>query len=70
MRRLGASDSLEEAVQALASTDDEGLPVTSENDHLIGWITHRRVLRAYLDRYGSPETTGTPLATGPTGGSA
>ncbi len=55
--RLHASDSLEDAVHALASTDDEGLPVTDENDQLIGWITHRRVLRAYLNRFGAPQDT-------------
>jgi CIC family chloride channel protein len=53
--RLGASDSLEDAVQALASTDDDGLPVIDEDDQLIGWITHRHVLRTYLKRYGAPE---------------
>jgi chloride channel protein, CIC family len=52
---LGAADSLEDAVQALASTDDQGLPVTGMDDQLIGWITHRRVLRAYLNRSGSIE---------------
>ena len=55
--RLQASDSLEDAVHALASTDDEGLPVTDDNDQLIGWITHRRVLRAYLNRFGAPQDT-------------
>jgi len=53
--RLLASDSLEDAVRALGSSDDEGLPVTDEHDQLIGWITHRRVLRAYLARYGTPD---------------
>jgi CIC family chloride channel protein len=54
---LRASDSLEHAVHALASTDDEGLPVTDEHGRLIGWITHRRVLRAYLRRFGAPRGT-------------
>jgi CIC family chloride channel protein len=53
--RLRASESLENAVHALDTCDDEGLPVTDEADHLVGWITHRRVLRAYLNRYGTPE---------------
>jgi CIC family chloride channel protein len=47
---LQASDSLEDAVHALASTDDEGLPVIDEDNQLIGWITHRHVLRTYLRR--------------------
>ena len=55
--RLGASDSLEDAVKALASTDDEGLPVTDEDNQLIGWITHRHVLRTYLRRFGAPDDT-------------
>jgi hypothetical protein len=29
---LGAADSLEDAVRALAATDDEGLPVTDPDD--------------------------------------
>ncbi len=56
---LRASDSLEEAVRALSASDDEGLPVTGEDDDLIGWITHRRVLRAYLARYGPPNGAAT-----------
>jgi chloride channel protein, CIC family len=53
--RLGADDSLEDAVQALASTDDEGLPVVDQDNQLVGWITHRHVLRTYLKRFGKPE---------------
>jgi CIC family chloride channel protein len=56
--RLGASDSLEDAVQALAATDDDGLPVIDEENQLIGWITHRHVLRTYLKRFGAPEKDG------------
>jgi CIC family chloride channel protein len=56
---LGASDSLEDAVQALASTDAEGVPVINQNDQLVGWITHRRVLRAYLERFGRPQGAAT-----------
>jgi CIC family chloride channel protein len=55
--RLRASDSLEDAIQALASTDDEGLPVIHEDNQLIGWITHRHVLRAYLKRFGALEAS-------------
>jgi len=49
--RLHLSDSLEDAVQALGASDDEGLPVTDGDDQLIGWLTHRRVLRTYLKRF-------------------
>ncbi|MGH2832732.1 MAG: CBS domain-containing protein [Solirubrobacteraceae bacterium] len=45
---LHTHDSLEHAVLALGSTDDEALPVLSpEDDRLIAWLTHRRVLNAY-----------------------
>ncbi|PZS06803.1 MAG: hypothetical protein DLM64_15875, partial [Solirubrobacterales bacterium] len=57
--RLLTSDSLEDAVQALGGTDDEGLPVIDDDNQVVGWITHRHVLRAYLARYRStdrPET--------------
>jgi CIC family chloride channel protein len=54
---LGASDSLEDAVEALAAADDEGLPVTDQDDQVIGWITHRRVLRTYLTRFGATHHT-------------
>lgn len=59
MPHLGATDSLEDAVQALASSNDEGLPVIDEHDQLIGWITRRRVLRIYLKRFGTPYATNT-----------
>lgn len=61
--RLLASDSLEDPVQALGGSDDEGLPVTDEHDQLIGWVTHRRVLRAYLARYSTPDHHDTEPAT-------
>jgi CBS domain-containing protein len=63
--RLGASDSLEDAVQALASTDDEGLPVIDEDNQLVGWITHRHVLRTYLKRFGAPENSAPKPASPP-----
>lgn len=48
---LRASDSLEQAILALGATDDEALPVLDpEDDRLIGWLTHRRVLNAYRQR--------------------
>ncbi|MGI9184009.1 MAG: chloride channel protein [Solirubrobacteraceae bacterium] len=56
--RLRASDSLEVAVRALGASDDEGVPVTDEDDQLIGWLTHRRVLRAYLKRFSNHKPDG------------
>jgi chloride channel protein, CIC family len=45
---LRVDDSLEQAVHALGSTDDEGIPVVSADGmELVGWLTHRRLLRAY-----------------------
>jgi len=37
-------------VLALGATDDQGLPVLDEHEHMIGWPTHRRLLRAYRER--------------------
>ena len=48
--QLRVADSLEDAVHALAATDDDGVPVLDEHGRLIGWLTHRRVLRAYRER--------------------
>ena len=48
---LRADQSLEDAVRALATTDQEGLPVLdSDGENVIGWLTHRRLLRAYHAR--------------------
>jgi chloride channel protein, CIC family len=45
---MHAEDSLEDAVRALAATDDEGLPILDpESERVVGWLTHRRLLRAY-----------------------
>ncbi len=44
------SDSLPvlEAVQALAATEDDGIPVLAPDEaHIVGWLTHRRLLRTY-----------------------
>ncbi|MGI8413083.1 MAG: chloride channel protein [Solirubrobacteraceae bacterium] len=50
--RLYAEDSLEDAIAILGATDDEGMPVLGgeDDDELIGWLTHRRLLRAYRER--------------------
>jgi CIC family chloride channel protein len=42
---------LEEAARALSWTDGSGLPVmTADGSRLVGWLTHRDVLRTY-DRH-------------------
>ncbi len=40
-------NSLEDGVAVLAAGDDEGIPVIDAGGRLVGWLTHRRVLRAY-----------------------
>ncbi len=45
-----AGDSLEEAVAVLAACDDEGIPVLDADGRMVGWLTHRRVLRTYRER--------------------
>jgi CIC family chloride channel protein len=45
-----AEDSLEQAVEILAAGDDEGIPVVDDRGQMVGWLTHRRVLRAYHAR--------------------
>ncbi|HEY7892556.1 MAG TPA: chloride channel protein [Solirubrobacteraceae bacterium] len=48
---LRAHETLDDAVLALAGTDEEGLPVlASDSDRVVGWLTHRRLLRAYRAR--------------------
>jgi CIC family chloride channel protein len=42
-----AHDSLEDAIDALGSTEDEGLPVLGDDERVVGWLSHRHVLRAY-----------------------
>jgi chloride channel protein, CIC family len=45
---LRADESLEDAVVALAASDEEGLPVLdAHGERVVGWLTHRRLLRAY-----------------------
>ncbi len=45
---LRVDESLEDAVRALAVSDDEGLPVLdADGENAVGWLTHRRLLRAY-----------------------
>ncbi len=47
---LRADESLDDAVVALGGTDDDGVPVLGEDHQLMGWLTHRRLLRAYRER--------------------
>jgi CIC family chloride channel protein len=45
---LRVDESLEDAVRALAATEDEGLPILDpDGKSVVGWLTHRRLLRAY-----------------------
>jgi len=45
---LRVDESLEDAVRALAATEDEGLPILDTNGKsVVGWLTHRRLLRTY-----------------------
>jgi chloride channel protein, CIC family len=47
-RELHADDALEQAVRALTLTDDPGLPVLAPAGRtIVGWVTHRDILRAY-----------------------
>jgi len=60
---LRVDESLEDAVRALAVSDDEGLPVLdADGGKVVGWLTHRRLLRAYHahleDRPGADQTAG------------
>jgi CIC family chloride channel protein len=55
---LRVDQTLEEAVWRLGSTDDEGLPVLGQDgEHVVGWLTHRQLLRAYSKRLGEGDAT-------------
>ncbi len=41
---------LEDGARPRRYRRDEGLPVLDEHEHVIGWLTHRRLLRAYRER--------------------
>jgi chloride channel protein, CIC family len=48
---LRADQTLEDAVHALAVSDEEGLPVlAADGEQVVGWLTHQRLLRAYSER--------------------
>jgi CIC family chloride channel protein len=48
---LSTDQSLEDAVEILTASEEDGLPVVGAGGtQLVGWITHRRLLRAYQSR--------------------
>jgi hypothetical protein len=54
-------------VIALGASDEQGIPVTGDSDdQMVGWLTHRRVLRAYRQRLNQRRST----PPGPGGSSA
>jgi chloride channel protein, CIC family len=60
---LRVNQTLEEAVWRLGTTDDEGLPVLDhDGEHVVGWLTHRQLLRAYSKRLGESAPTPAPHA--------
>jgi CIC family chloride channel protein len=58
---IHSADSLETAVLALGATDDDGLPVLDGDGRVVGWLTHRHLLRAY----GRRSTTSRPVTARP-----
>jgi CIC family chloride channel protein len=63
--RVRVEESLEDAVAVLAAGDDEGIPVVDSEDRMVGWLTHRRVLRAYRARSARSESTDRTGSPGP-----
>lgn len=58
-----ADESLEQALDRLLTYGGSGLPVLSTDDrHVVGWITHHDLLRAYSTR-GSPSGQGSASST-------
>lgn len=45
---LRVGESLEAAIRAFAASEDEGLPILdADGESVVGWLTHRRLLRSY-----------------------
>jgi hypothetical protein len=45
-------------VIALGASDEQGIPVTGDSDdQIVGWLTHRRVLRTYRRRLNQRRST-------------
>ncbi len=60
---LRVHDTLEQAVLALAGTDEDALPVlAADGKELIGWLTHRRLLNAYRARLAKGSEDGHAMA--------
>jgi CIC family chloride channel protein len=56
---LQADQTLEDAISRLGATDDDGLPVLDEQrQQLLGWLTHRQLLRAYRARLDEDRAVG------------
>ncbi len=50
---LRADETLEDAMLALAASDEQGLPVlATDGKRVVGWLTHQGLLRAYRARLG------------------
>ena len=63
---LAPDESLEGALTRLMGQESSGLPVvTREDAQVVGWLTHRDVLRAYADRLGLGHLTAPRTATAP-----
>jgi chloride channel protein, CIC family len=60
---LRMNDTLEQAVLALAGTDEDALPVLdADSDEMVGWLTHRRLLNAYRARLAMRDDNGRAAA--------
>jgi CIC family chloride channel protein len=56
--KVVANETLEEALESLVDHELQGLPVLSvDANRIVGWLTHRDVLRAYYDRTRNNGTT-------------
>lgn len=70
-RQQVADQSLEQALGLLVRQDRSGLPVTTTDGRILGWLTHRDVLAAYHTRLqhgvarakASPDSTATESST-------
>jgi CIC family chloride channel protein len=48
---LHADETLQDAMLALTASEEEGLPVlAADGRHIVGWLTHQQLLRAYRAR--------------------
>jgi CIC family chloride channel protein len=66
--KLHRGDSLQAAALALGGSDEDGIPVVAEGDgRMIGWLTHRRLLRAYRDAHHKIPGAPAPAAGAPGG---